>query len=78
LQLGTLAEAINLVENKAYSSEDGAIALIERIWCFEGTQFTCFTSTKVQILTDEEVGRPLSGAGYGVVRRQRAMGQGAV
>ena len=33
---GTLAEVIDLVDNKkAYTTEEGAIAVIERIWCFE-------------------------------------------
>jgi len=32
---GTLAEAIDLVEKETYKTEEGAIHLIERIWCFE-------------------------------------------
>jgi len=33
---GTLAEALDLINNKkSYETEEGAIALIERIWCFE-------------------------------------------
>jgi len=32
---GTLAEAIELVEQEVYKTEAGAVHLIERIWCFE-------------------------------------------
>ena len=32
---GTLAEALDLLEDKVYETEEGAAHMIERIWCFE-------------------------------------------